>query len=177
MKLQAMVGLACLVAGLLTGCGPSKTLKAAKTPAEASQASPQYAAGWAAYAKNDYATALRQWLPLAEQGIARAQVSVGQVYDFSLTPPEYDNAVIWYRKAAEQGDPQGQSNLGLEYMLGLGVPQDYVLAHMWLNLGAAGLSDANAREATADNLSLVETKMTAGQIAQAQKLAREWKAK
>jgi TPR repeat protein len=177
MKLQAIVALACLVSGLLTGCGASKALKAAKTPAEASQASPQYAAGWAAYVKNDYAKALQQWLPLAEQGVARAQVSVGQVYDFSLTPPEYNNAVIWYRKAAEQGDPQGQSNLGLEYMLGLGVPQDYVLAHKWLNLGAAGLTDAKAREATVDNIELVETKMTTGQIAEAQKLAREWKAK
>ena len=58
--------------------------------------------GLAAYEKGDYATALKEWTPLAEQG-----------------------------------DADAQSNLGFMYDNGEGVPQDYVRAHMWVNLGAS----------------------------------------
>ena len=165
-----------IVAFVLAGCGPSEALKRAKTPAEASEASPQYAAGWAAFQKNDFTTALRQWLPLARQGVAKAQVSVGQIYDFSLTPPEYEKAVSWYRKASEQGDPQGQANLGIMYMAGFGVPQDYQLAHMWLNLAASGLSDPRDSSAAANNRDIVQANMTPAQIAEGQALARKCQA-
>ena len=43
-----------------------------------------------------------------------------------------------YRRAAEQGVAEAQYNLGHMYRMGFGVPQDYVLAHMWYNL--AGFS-------------------------------------
>jgi TPR repeat protein len=50
------------------------------------------------------------------------------------------------------------------------VAQDYVRAHMWYNLSA---SNGNA-EAVIDRDELAK-KMSAAQIAEAQKLAREWK--
>ena len=165
------------LAFVLPGCGPSEALKASKTPAEASAASPEYAAGWAAYMKSDYSGALRKWLPLAEHGVARAQVSVGQIYEFNLTPPNYMEAASWYEKASEQGDAQGQINLGAMYMSGLGVPQNYILAHMWSNLGSSRATDENTRDPAIDNLHFIETKMTDTQIGEAQKLAREWKPK
>ena len=56
------------------------------------------------------------------------------------------------------------------YALGLGVPQDYVHAHMWISLAAAQ-GDADA----VNNRDIVAAKMTPDQIAEAQKLAREWK--
>ena len=40
----------------------------------------------------------------------------------------------WYRLAADQGHAKAQNNLGSIYVKGQGVPQDYVLAHMWFNL-------------------------------------------
>ena len=45
--------------------------------------------------------------------------------------------VKWYTLAAEQGDADAQYNLGVMYENGDGVPQDYVRAHMWVNLGAS----------------------------------------
>lgn len=73
------------------------------------------------------------------------------------------------RRAAEQGDATAQFNLGLMYSTGRGVPQDYVAAHMFFNLaGAKGNEDARK---TRDQLA---TKMTASQIAEAQRRAREW---
>jgi TPR repeat protein len=58
------------------------------------------------------------------------------------------------------------------YEGGYGVPQDYVRAHMWCNLSAAhGFGAAKSCRAE------VEKNMTPAQIAEAQKLAREWKPK
>jgi TPR repeat protein len=56
------------------------------------------------------------------------------------------------------------------YEWGYGVPQDYAQAHMWFNLaGASGDADAIKKRDT------IARKMTPDQIAEAQRLAREWK--
>ena len=47
---------------------------------------------------------------------------------------DYKTAIKWYRLAAEQGFAMAQNNLGLMYALGQDVPQNYVFAHMWLNI-------------------------------------------
>ena len=85
-------------------------------------------------------------------------------------PQDYKEAVKWYRKAADQGSERGQYFLGLMYKEGEGVPQDYIQAHMWYNLSASQGFDY-ARKARD---SLVK-EMTRTQIAEAQKLAREWR--
>ncbi len=78
----------------------------------------------------------------------------------------------WTLKAAEQGLADAQHSIGVSYMLGESIRQDYVLAHMWMNLAAAqghpaAVSDRNA----------LARNMTPAQIAEAQRLAREWKPK
>jgi TPR repeat protein len=82
--------------------------------------------------------------------------------------------VTWYRKAADQGFDEAQIHLGLMYADGKGVSQDYSLAHMWLNLAASGESDGAFREMAIKNRDLVAAKMTPAQIAEAQRMAREW---
>jgi TPR repeat protein len=91
--------------------------------------------GVAAYERGEYATALRLFQPLANEGNARAQFGLGVMYNN-----------------------------------GRGVAQDYVRAHMWFNLSASR-GDTEA----AENRSIVENEMTLEQIAEAQKLARQWK--
>ena len=76
----------------------------------------------------------------------------------------------WYRKAADQGDSTAQYNLGFMYASGHGMPQDYVTAHMWFDLSAARGDDDAAK-----NRDVIAQRMTSAQIAEAQKLAREWK--
>ncbi len=83
----------------------------------------------------------------------------------------------WHRRAAEKGDAAAQHALGTMYAKGQGVPQDFVQAHMWLNLAAAGLTPGEARDTAAVNRDTVEGKMTPAQVAEAQRLAREWKPK
>ena len=82
---------------------------------------------------------------------------------------DYKAAAKWYRKATEQGDASAQFNLALMYYSGQGVLQDYVMAHMYFNISAAsGNKDA------IKGRGFVEERMAPSQIAEAQKLAREW---
>src|SRR5690242_21838741 len=55
--------------------------------------------------------------------------------------PGSDDALKWFRKAAEKGTSWGQYNLGLSYARGQGVPQDYGAAMEWF-LKAAEQGDA-----------------------------------
>ena len=96
-----------------------------------------FKAGKAAYSREDYATAYREFLPLAEQGNAEAQWYIGSMYDFGYgLPQDYAEAVNWYRAAAEQGDIRGQFALGVMYSEGQGVPQDYAEAAKWFRKAA-----------------------------------------
>ena len=122
---------------------------------------------------HDYKEAEKRYRKAAEQGYANAQLNLGFMYQQGQgVPQDYEEAVKWYRKAAEQGGAYGQLNLGMLYRDGQGVPQDYVLAYMWFNLAAA---QGNAF-AISDRDTAAE-EMTSDQIAEAQRLAREWKPK
>jgi hypothetical protein len=92
---------------------------------------------------------------------------------------DHAEAVKWYRLAADRNHAQAQYNLGLWFASGEAVSQDYVSAHMWFNLAAASFpaSDVSNRNLAGKNRDLVARKMTPDQIAEAQKLAREWKPK
>jgi uncharacterized protein len=133
-----------------------------------------------AYQRGDYETARRLLRPLAEQGDAFAQYKLGEMYATGKgVRQDYTAAAKLYRLAAEQGDPDGQELLGLLYDVGAGVPRDYVQAHMWLNLAASRYlaSEVTKREVAVEAQDLVASKMTPEQVAEAQKLAREWKPK
>ena len=93
--------------------------------------------GLIAYESGDYATALREWRPLAEQGNAGAQFNLGLMYDRGRGVPQNDEtAVKWYRLSAEQGHAVAQYNLGVMYDNGKGVPQDDKTAVKWWTLAA-----------------------------------------
>ena len=78
--------------------------------------------GFAAYDAGDYATALKEWRPLAEQGIAGAQYNIGQMYrNGTGVLQDYAEAVKWYRLAAEQGYANSQKSVAFMYKNGKGV--------------------------------------------------------
>ncbi len=57
----------------------------------------------AAYARGDYATAFKIWLPLAEQGSAEAQRNVARMYERGeWVAQDKQVAAEWYGRAAEQ---------------------------------------------------------------------------
>ena len=121
--------------------------------------------------------AVKWYKEAAEQGHAGAQSNLGISYANGQGVPQDDGeAVKWFREAAEQGHAGAQSNLGVMYDKGLGVAQDYVQAHKWYNL-AASQSTGEDREKYVRNRDRVAGSMTSEQIAEAQRLAREWKPK
>ena len=130
--------------------------------------------GVAAAQRGDYATALRLWRPLAEQGSAAAQFNLGLMYTNGRGVPKDDaQAVFWWRKSAEQRNTYATFSLGVSYSLGQGVPQDYVQAHMWVNLSASTETDPEWRRIRVKVRDDLAAKMTREQIAEAQRLARE----
>ena len=133
-----------------------------------------YEAGIEAGQRGDYAVALREFRPLAAEGDAKSQFYLGYMYGKGQgVAQDYGEAANWYRKAAEQGFAKAQLFLGFMYAEGQGVPQDYVPAHMWFNLAAS-----QGNEEAATNVHDIEAlRMSPEQIAETEKLAREWKPK
>ena len=132
-----------------------------------------FKAAMEAYNRGDFATALREWRPLAEQGDASAQFYLGLSYENGDgVPRDYAIARQWYEKSAAQGDAKAQLYLGLQSSFGQGGPVDLVQAHMWYSL-AAGNGHLGAAAYRND----LSKQMTPAQIAEAQKRTRERKPK
>ncbi len=117
-------------------------------------------------------TKAAEWQRMAaEQGLASAQDQLGLYYTNGTGVAKNDaDAAKWYRKAALQGFAGGQLNLGVCYYRGTGVVKDQVEAYKWWLL-AAGQGDAGAKK----NMALLEKQLTRNEIAEGQKLARNFK--
>ena len=123
--------------------------------------------------RGDFAIALREWTPLAEQGNVGAQFNLGQMYRRGQGVPRDDQAAVkWWTLAAEQGHADAQYNLGVMYYNGVGVLEDYVYAHVWWNIAAS-----SGRKDASENRDTIAKRMTPSQIERAQDLARECVAK
>jgi TPR repeat protein len=168
-----------------------------------------FQAGMEANDREDYATALREWQPLAEQGDALAQYNLGVLYRKGRGVPQddvqarkwyakaaaqgqakaqfnlgtlyfngeggskdYQQALRWFRLAADQGEALAQTKIAIMYDDGQGVPHDRVQAYKWYSLAAT-----NGDKPAPILRDLLAKQMTPAQIAEAQKLAREWKPK
>lgn len=85
-----------------------------------------FADGVAAYHAEDYETAYKIWLPLAEEGDNAAQYNVGILYQFGLgVAQDVQKAVDWYHKSAEAGFADATAHMGDLYAKGFfGVPDD-----------------------------------------------------
>jgi uncharacterized protein len=125
--------------------------------------------GVAAFLADDFATAIFELTPLAEQGSEKAQVVVGLMYKEGGqgVPQDYAEALKFFRLAAEQGISAAQVGLGEMYALGQGVTQDFVAAHMWYNLASA--NGENEAGSTRDKLALL---MLPADISKAQQRAK-----
>ena len=140
----------CLTVAVLLGCtGVS--------------ASADYQKGVNAYKSGDYATALRQFQPLAELGNVRAQTMLASMYEEGKGVPQNNKtAVQWYRLAAKQGNAAAQLNLGVRYHIGEGVKKNDINAYMWWSKAA----DQGHKKAK-KFLSVIAKKMTPSQLKKA----------
>lgn len=171
--------------------------------------SPLFANYKEALHKGDYAGALKEIRPLAQKGDANAQSDLGMMYatgrgvpqnaieagkwirkaaeqgyaeaEYNLglinikglgVPRNNAEALKWFRKSADQGYIKAQYSIGVMYLQALGVPRDLVQAYMWWYLAG---SKGNQEAIKAINA--IKGKMSPAQIAQAKKLAGQWKPK
>jgi len=118
-----------------------------------------------------FAEQRERWRALAEQGDAQSQRQLGMMYYLGQgIETDYAVAYEWFVKAANQGDDIAQMTLGVMNREGQGVPKDYVRAHMWFSISAQqGNRNAGI------HLEGLAPLMTPEQIAEAERLAEEWK--
>ena len=112
-----------------------------------------------------------KWVSLpAEKGDVKAQFFLACMYEEGQgVTQDYAQAVKWYSLAAEQGDTMAQCNLGHLYAEGKAGNQNFIQAHKWFNIAKAK-EDEDGRKFK----EILEKLMTPDQIAEAQKLAKEW---
>jgi TPR repeat protein len=114
----------------------------------------------------------RKIVQRAEWGDAHAECLLGSMYyDGDGVSRDHAEAAKWWRRAAEQGEDSAQTNLASLYLSGSGVPQSDVEAYKWCDIAVA---NGNKNAGGLRN-SLIEV-MTPAQIAEGQKLARQWMA-
>jgi hypothetical protein len=93
--------------------------------------------GYEALSRKDYATAIKEYRPLAERGNAEAQYRIGRMYEFGQGyPQDKAQGIAWIRKAAAQNHADAQQELGVIYATGDGVQQDDVQAVAWFRKAA-----------------------------------------
>lgn len=152
---------------------PATTTDRARTPDTPRAAPPRDERSAFAPLSNpvdDHQFAVRLYEESAENGNMDAQYKLGLLY---LTGngalQDFAEAAKWLKLSAEQGYGPAQYELGMIYRSGYGLPADQVQSYVWLNLAAAaGVSEAKrARDEVMRGLS-------AKQLAQAQKISREW---
>jgi uncharacterized protein len=119
--------------------------------------------------------------PLKERataGDAEAQFSLGKNYEAGRSGLKQDYAIAasWYQKSADQGNIYAQASLGILYHSGKGLPHDDVQSEMWLMV-AADHAPKDDRDTIVEMRDSVAAHLTPQKLAEAQKLAREWKPK
>jgi hypothetical protein len=129
-----------------------------------------YKDGLNAYGLGDYKEAFEKLRPRAEHGDAMANTCIGEMYKNGRgVAQDYAESVKWYGRAAEEGFVMAQYRLGTMYAGGWGVAKDYIQAYKWIEIAAAK-GDESYREGR----DILTKQMTPAQVAEAQKLAREW---
>jgi TPR repeat protein len=98
-----------------------------------------------------------------------AQTALGNVYGSGKgIRQDYAEAVKWYRLAAVKGYAPAQNALGVQYAAGHGVPQNLVRAYMWFEIASTSGEPLGAQ-----NRDGIARQMTAAQVEEAQRWARE----
>lgn len=141
-------------------------------------------AKWGDDVPPDFEVAAKHFRFAADRGLPNAQEALGDLYKSGEGVLEdYSEAAKWYRRAAEQGESTAQYKIGRMYESGQGSARDLVQAHKWFNLAAAApnppaFSDQWwVKKEASDSRTRITRLMTSAQIAEAQKLARQWKPK
>ena len=136
-----------------------------------------YEKGLEALQKNDFQTAYKEWIKLAEKGDAHFQSTIAVMYHTGVgVKQDYKKAFYWYKKAAEQGITAAQANLGVMYAKGTGTDRDLVQSYAWYSVAASALSLEKVGSALW-GIDYLATKMTAAELKKAKDLSQSYEKK
>ncbi|GAB4507036.1 MAG: hypothetical protein Tsb0026_00870 [Sulfuricaulis sp.] len=97
----------------------------------------KFQSGTSAFDAGQYTKARELWLPLAENGDARAQHAIGRLYEKGRgVERDFAQAFIWYQKAAQKGHADSEYRLAVGYATGLGIKKNEGEALSWLRKAA-----------------------------------------
>lgn len=115
-------------------------------------------------------------LERALKGDVEAQFELGKNYEAGRIglPRDLSQAQHWYQEAANQGDPYAAASLAILFNFGKGVKRDYFQAYVWYERAASRLTTGN-RESVVEMRDNIAGKLTADQIVDAQRQAKDWK--
>lgn len=115
-------------------------------------------------------------LESALKGDAEAQFELAKNYETGRIglPRDLAQAQHWYLEAANQGDPYAAASLAILFNFGKGVKRDYFQAYVWYERAASRMTGGN-RDSVVEMRDNIEEKLTADQIAEARRQAKEWK--
>lgn len=123
----------------------------------------------------DLVEAARWYTRAAEQGHIGAQFTLAVLYMIGRgVTKNPQRAAYWFERAATQGNADAQIELGNICSAGRGVARDPVAAYKWFALAQTGARSPELRAKAGQNLERLSRGMTAAQIAEAQRLVREW---
>ena len=112
---------------MLAGCWAAGTLAAGPNPHEAV----------ALMQQGKFPEAMAIFEQLADQGDARAMVSVGYMYHLGQgVKPDYGRAMDWYLRALKEDSPDAYNNVAAMYQDGLGVKKNVRIAFALLYISA-----------------------------------------
>ena len=145
----------CLLPGQVRQLGGNFTYLSARRPIRTTAKDCAIRGGeFVAYDRASYSSALKVWLPAAQQGDVNAMNYVGEIYEQGLgVQPDYALAADWFRKAAEKGSSTAMINLGGLYEGGKGVNQDMTMAMNWYRKASGGGGGATLEMVTDDEKS------------------------
>lgn len=131
--------------------------------------------GLAALQANDFLKALDELLPVADAGNARAQAEVAMIYHYGLVAAKnFTKADSYYRRAANQENPDGMIGLAVMNALGQGVAISMTEAYKWLLLARDRLPNGKDRDRVIGALSSFRESMTQGDVETAEWRAKSW---
>lgn len=124
------------------------------------------------YDRKSIRTAIEFCLTASEQGDRLSEaIAADLLFEFGEYPGDAEQAVDLYFNSAMHGTNVGPLGLGKAYEQGVGVLQDYMLAHAWYNVASSRLSPGNRKE-VAEALSRMEAYLGPEQVVHAQTTAR-----
>jgi TPR repeat protein len=112
-----------------------------------------------------------KWLLMSsKQGNGKADFQIGLMVEAGHgAKQDIQKANKWYHQSAEKGYAKAQRILGLKHRDGAGVPKNIVTARMWLNIAGSYGDEDSLKEGYH-----LKKSMTSEQLAEADKLTREW---